>query len=236
MRTKLRKALAAIGIVMIVLVVVAGILVGIYLSKGVDGLLSIPGVTALLGLEHPKDLQMGDIEAADRDSLLDKLGADPTSWPNVVVGSPTRSVTVSLTAKEAAALLSSGRGPDYFYDIQVAPKGPGLLAISGMMKVDGALALADMKRADVEGMVGALPDEVPIYAEIQLAPADGSLGITIRQLRIGAVLVPGSSLGVDAATMDLYTRKFFLQAYGIGLQSIMTDGTLITVEMDVPTT
>jgi hypothetical protein len=234
MRTRLRKILSVVAVVMIVVFALASVLVGIYITRGVEGLLSLPGVSAMLGLDHPRDLKMGAVEASDRASLIEKLGGDPSDWPSAAQSTPRRTITVTLTPREGAAFLASGHGTDVFYDVQLAPREPGLLALSGMMKVDGALAVANMDRASLEGMVGALPDEVPVYLELYMAPTDTSLGFAIRQLRIGNVLVPGSALGVLPDMMDTYVRDFFNATFGVGLVSITTDGTHLTLVLEVP--
>lgn len=232
MKTKIRRFLSVVAIVMIVFLVVAGVFVGIYVTKGVNGLLHIPGISTILGFDHPKDLDMGSVTDADRTSLLEKLGADPASWQS---GSGARTpLQVSLTPREAAAFLATGQGSDIFYDVQILVKEDGTIGISCMMKVDGALAIGNMKREDIERSFGALPDEVPVYLEVTATPVDGSLGIYVRQMKVGSVTIPGSSLGIDNASMDYYVRKFFLDTYGAELVSIAAQGGQLVLDLKVP--
>jgi len=236
MKARLKKVLSIISIVMIVCLVAGGILVGVYITKGVSGLLSLPGMTAILGLDHPKDLGMGTVTQADIDSLIGKLGSDPAAWPSAAATDPRTNLVVSLTPKEIVAFLESGEGASVLSSTQVELQSDGYISLSAMVKIDGVLAIANMTRADIEGQVGALPEEVPVYVEFKATPgADGSFGILLRQLKIGSVTIPGSSLGVDSAMLDPYVRDFFEKFYGVTLNSLSTDGASITLDMDVPT-
>ena len=236
MRARLKKTLSVIAIIMIVCLVVVGILVGVYITKGVSGLLSLPGMTAILGLDHPKDLGMGVVTEADRDSLIQKLGGDPASWPSTAPSAPRTNLVVRLTPKEAAAFLESGNGPTVLSEVQIEILSDGYVSLSAMVKIDGVLKIANMTRADIEGQVGAIPDEVPVYVEYKATPSeDGSLGIALRQLKIGSVTIPGSSLGLDPKQLDPYVRDFFQSLYGVKLNSLTTDGADFVLDMDVPT-
>jgi hypothetical protein len=234
MRSRLKKTLSVIAIVMIVCLVAAGILVGVYITKGVSGLLRLPGMTAILGLDHAKDLGMGTVTQADRDSLIGKLGGDPANWPSSAATDPRTNLAVALTPKEAVAFLESAKGATVLSNTQIELLSDGYVSLSAMVKIDGVLAVANMKRADIEGQVGALPEEVPVYVEFKPVPGDGTFGIILRQLKIGSVTIPGSSLGVDAAQLDPYIRDFFEQFYGVTLNSLSTDGASILLDMDAP--
>ena len=236
MKARLKKTLSVIAIIMIVCIVVVGILVGVYITKGVSGLLSLPGMTAILGLDHAKDLGMGTVSSADRASLIEKLGGDPAAWPSTAASAPRTNLVVTLTPKEAAAFLESGDGSTVLSDLQLGVLSDGYISISAMVKIDGILVIANMTRSDIEGQVGALPDEVPVYLEIKATPGkDGSYGIVLRQLKIGNVTVPGSSLGLEPSMIDPYIRDFFTMFYGVTLNSITTSGADFVLDMEVPT-
>jgi hypothetical protein len=235
MKTRLKKMLSVIAILMIVLVVVVGILVGVYITKGVSGLLSLPGMSAVLGLDRPKDLGMGTLTDADRASLVAKIGGNPDAWPDAASSTSRKPLLVTLTPKELAEFLMSGKGSETFHDLQLEIQEGNLIAASAVVRIDGVLAVADMSRSDIEEQVGTIPDEVPIYLELTADPTeDGSLGIGLRQLKIGSITVPGSSFGLDPSQLDPYVRDFFNVTYGVVLNSLSTDGTNFILDMDVP--
>lgn len=235
MKQQIRKVLAGVGIFLVILMIVGGLLAGVYITGGVNALLDLPGMKAILGLDRPKDLAMGEITDADRASLIAKLGGDPTGWADASASIPRVSVSVTLTPKEAAAFLLSGHGSDTFQQLQLKITEDGWIAASGIVQLDGVLTVADMSRSDLEEQIGTLPDEVPFYMELKTAPTEsGSFGITLRQLKIGSITIPGSSLGLDPVQLDPYVRKFFLTAYGVELESLSASGGSFILEMEAP--
>jgi hypothetical protein len=235
MKQQIRKVLAGVGIFLVILMIVAGLFAGVYITGGVNALLDLPGMKTILGLDRPKDLAMGEITEADRASLIAKLGGDPAGWAEASSSIPRVLVSVTLTPKEAAAFLLSGHGSETFQQLQLKITEDGWIAASGIVQLDGVLTVADMSRSDLEEQIGTLPDEVPFYMELKTAPTEaGSFGITLRQLKIGSITIPGSSLGLDPVQLDPYVRKFFLTAYGVDLESLSASGGDFLLEMKAP--
>jgi hypothetical protein len=235
MKKQIRKVLAGVGIFLVVIMIIGGLLAGVYITGGVNALLNLPGMKAILGLDRPKDLAMGEITDADRASLIAKLGGDPAGWVEASTTTERVSVTATLTAKETAAFLMSGKGSESFQQLQLDITEDGWIIVSGIVQLDGVLTVADMSRADLEEQIGALPNEVPFYLELKTAPTEsGSFGITVRQLKIGSITIPGSSLGLDPVQLDPYVRKFFLSTYGVELDSLATSGGVFLLEMKAP--
>jgi hypothetical protein len=92
-----------------------------------------------------------------------------------------------------------------------------------------------MTRADLEAKIGALPDTVPFYVELTAVPTeDGSLGITLTEIKIGAISIPVGILGLTSEQLDPYIRDFFQSTYGIGLDSFSSGAAGLELNLEVP--
>jgi hypothetical protein len=233
----IRKIFNVLGILVLVFIVLIGILAAVYFTSGIDGVLKIPGLAAVLGLDKPKDLGAGAVTVADQASLVQKFdGVDPASWSDVPSGGVTKKIEVVLTTKETSALLMDGGGSRILKDVQLAPSGEeGGVAAAGLAQIDGLLESSGMTRADLEAKIGALPDTVPFYVELTAVPTeDGSLGITLTEIKIGAIEIPVSMLGLTSEELDPYVRDFFLNTYGIGLDSFSSGADGLELNLEVP--
>lgn len=234
MKKGIRKFLATLGVLILVVLVIGGTLAGIYMARGIEGLLRIPGVTAILGLDRPKDLGMEPVTEADQESLQTKLGSDPATWVDVPDTTPRMPVQVELTPRETAAFLMEGGEKSAFRDLQVAIGEGDSIQAAGIVDLEQVMSAVGYSKADVESQLGALPDSVPVVLSFTANPTSGSLGLDLNQIMVGNLAVPGSSLGVDAAQLDPLIRDFFESTYGAGLDSLsVVDGSL-QLDLQVP--
>jgi hypothetical protein len=233
----IRKIFNVLGILVLVFLVFVGVLAAVYFTSGIDGVLRIPGLSAVLGLDKPKDLGEGAVTTADQASLVVKFdGVDPASWSDVPSGGGTKKIEVVLTTKETSAFLMDGGGSRILKDVQITPSGDeGGLAAAGLAQIDGLLESSGMTRADLEAKIGALPDTVPFYVELTAVPTeDGSLGITLTEIKIGAISIPVGMLGLTSEQLDPYVRDFFQSTYGIGLDSFSSGAAGLELNLEVP--
>lgn len=240
-----RRVLAALGAVLLSLLLLGGALATIFSTGGIRALLRIPGVSGLLGLDRPRDLFMPDITDEDRRSLVGKLGRTPEDIAAAAEAQADRTGTglpddfeyrmLRLTPQELALLLEEADGPtETLSRVQVRLEKDGGMTLSGIADIPAVVAHLGYEMADVEGFVGETPDRVAVSATVSLGE-DGNGSIHVLEANLGSLAVPESLLSLVPPDISPELRDYFLSGYGLDIRSLSVEDGAIVLDLGLPT-
>mgnify|MGYP000952295463 CR=1 FL=1 len=235
-----RFALALLAFLLTVLIVMA-VWVGIaYLRGGVQGVLRISWVSRLVGIDRQTDLGMEPISREERNTLEDRLGMEVARLrPDN--GRVVQQEELLLSEGQFAYLLDhAGTDPDVLNEVQVRiEEGEGEkdnhVTLSAIASPAAAATLVGFTPDALYAAVGELPASVAVLARIALPdPANPEETALLEEIQIGQIALPATL--VDSANKELAMglETFFLNQFGIRLETLGSDGIGIQIEGAIP--
>lgn len=235
-----RIALALLACLLTVVLVLA-VWVGIaYLRGGVQGVLQISWVSRLVGIDRQTDLGTAPISREEREALEDRLGMEVARLrPDN--GRESSREALSLSEGQFAYLLDyAGSDPHVLDQVQVRIEDrdgeeDGGFTLSAIASPAAAATLVGYTPEALYAAVGELPASVAVLARISLPPPTEPEGVArLEGIRIGNVALPATL--VDSANKELSAGldAFFLNQFGIRLDELSSDGTVVRVVGEIP--
>ena len=235
-RKMTRISMKAFAVAMIILLLVSAVVGVAYLRGGIRGIIRLPLISSLVGIDRQVDLGAVPVTGEEIEDLHKLLG---TEIKNVRPGVETSSGTLALSAGQFSYLLDQGGLEDeMFSNVQVALEqrdGQAVLSISSMADAASVAVAAGFSQADLDAVVGQLPDEVAILAEVVLPDSgDPDAPLQLVALNIGRIELSDTLMDSANRYLESTLASFFKNQYGIGMTGISGDGRSILIAGDVP--
>jgi hypothetical protein len=202
--------------------------------------LRIAWVSRLAGIDRQTDLGMEPIGREERDALEDRLGME-VSRLRPDNGRSARQEEISLTEGQFAYLLDNGgTDPDVLHAVQVGIEDGegeqgGQVSLSAVASPAAAATLAGFTPDALYAAVGELPASVAVLVRIALPdPAEPEQTTVLEEIRIGNITLPATLVDSANKEFDKGMETFFLNQYGIRLESMVSDGDKIRIEGAIP--
>ncbi len=235
-RKATRITLKAFALIMALLLVLALIIGIAYLRGGIRGIMRLPLISSLIGIDHQVDLGTEPLTQKEIEDLDTLFG---TEVGNIRPGIPTGQGEVALSAGQFAYLLDQGGlDPEMFDGVQVRMDEKGgrtVLSISMVTDAASVAVASGYSAADLNALIGELPETVAVLAEIVMPDSAGDgIAIKLDALRIGQIGL--SDTLVDSANEYLgpTLETFFMNQYGLSLDDLAIAGQSILIQGDLP--
>ena len=227
-----RKVLKIVSISILALIIIIGGFVIWYINNGVAGLFKNSAISKILGTNKQIQLEETDGTKLDINTVNEKLGYNIDEYEREDLKKH-KSLSVELDSKEAAYLISElQKDEETMKNVQVEIDGEENLLLSAVVNVEKMAQAFGADTATIEASVGELPDEIPIYAQLDLSGENNS--VSLEEIKLGKVKIPDFISSQLNGYVDEGVEDFFENILGIEIDDIsISDGNL-NIEGDFP--
>jgi len=223
--SKKRKVLKVVSIVIFSLIIIVGGIVFWFVKNGTAGLFKDSGLSKILGINRQIQLEETDETMLDKNTMIEKLGYDIEEYKREDL-KKRKSMNIELNSKEVAYLISKmQKNENTIKNVQVKIDDKDNLLLSAIVNVENMAQAFGADTATIEASVGKLPDEVPLYTELNI---DGENNLSsINNTKIGKVTIPGFISSQLNPYVEDGVEDFFGNILGINIDNIsISDGNL----------
>lgn len=223
--TKKQKILKISLISFLVLILIVGGLLYWFIKNGAAGLFKDSGIPKILGLNRQVQINETENPEPDINTITEKLGYDIEKYERKDLKKRTN-LNLQLDSKEAAYLITKmQKDENTVKNVQVKINQSDNLQLSAVVNVEKMADAFGANLKDIEKSVGRLPEEIPLYTEINL---DASKNFSsLLDIKIGKVSIPKLIYAPVDDYIDDGVEDFFNNILGIKLKNIgITDGKL----------
>ena len=230
--SKKRKALKIVSISILALIIIIGGVVIWYVNNGVAGLFKNSAVSKILGTNKQIQLEENDGKKLDIKTVNEKLGYNINEYEREDLKKH-KSLNIELDSEETAYLISEmQKDDDTMKNVQVEIDDEENLLLSAVVNVEKMAQAFGADTATIETSVGELPDEVPIYAQLDFSGEDNIA--SLEEIKLGKVKIPNFISSQLNGYVDEGVEDFFENILGIEIDNIsISDGNL-NIEGDFP--
>ncbi len=222
--TKKRKIFKIVSIVILSLIIIVGGVVFWFIKNGTAGLFKDSGLLKILGINKQIQLEETEEISLDENTVTEKLGYNIEEYEREDL-KKRKSLSIELNSKEAAYLISKMQKEDSMKNVQVKIDDEDNLLLSAIVNVENMTEAFGADIAMIEDLIGELPDEVPLYAELEFDSESNTA--SLNDIKVGKIGIPN----IISSQMDDYidsgVEEFFENILGIEIDDIsISDGNL----------
>lgn len=225
-RKKSSRVLKAITILIAVVVTFALVFGAVYLKFG------LAGFSGLLGLTKQQMLKTEDLADEEKAYIDTELGIDLGRVTPGASGGR-KKLELKLSAAGMTKVMNSFLiEPDTLTDLQIEVSGSQTLKLSAVGNVDLVLDAFGESKEFVESAIGKLPDDVPVYIELDVP--DSETVPEIKELKVGATKIPGRLVSLIDPYVSEGLEMLFDNTMGIQLDGLYVEDGQIVIKGGFP--